>query len=1334
MCCTQVGDKQLLVTTRGKDGITAYNIDSDKLQWSVKGKLPGMETVLNAWGLATDGYGHLFVCDYEGACIHKFSARGTYLGAVLKKGDQGFGQPWGINCYARSSLIVVHITNAQYQISKAQDALDDVDEIDDEEMDEEELSPNTSDESTEQILCEDSPTQDEEVEEDMDEDASLDETDCGIVEQETPSAQEAEIRHKTQERHDPVLPNKAVKPLKTSPVGNKLPIPLQQGKEKIARSFPGVSEAEKITENEEQAATTTLYDHDTKLIENAVPQETIVIEDDDQTPSEKSDEATGIDPQRSLEPEIIIQGEETGHENLPETEIQLQKIHYPETRRETGQPFEKDLNKIPENVPTVSGSIPAWKDARNTHSVTAEHEKAADNNIPLASEVKEQQFHGEIPEKTPKSTPTTFEQTPSRKDGENMPSLLVNKDVSISSEKITQNEQTPENNQSINRQIPPSIAVEKAAKVQEEKPGVYRQTPSNKELENTEPDKKEIKTSSVQHETPQINRKEEVGRISEDAPVNFRNSPSRTELKITPSLGERKTPENTNATNRETPSKTEEDIQPPPVYGHTPLLNSEKNTELNLASIQTLEKTQSGTTQTPSEDVPVQYVTEVSSENVSEIFPAGDKMEKSLNKAPFIYRHIPSRKEIAHLKEKSIEKNNNEKADTDENRRGRVEREGREMMKSVAEQPDVETSKKDKMSPRRHSSTEGESTVEFKDREDMENWLKASSDHEATQTTVEFSSRKDMEIWLKDASGEETVMETQDAEEIEKVPEVPPERITPVQFTMEEIRNIPLPPEPPPPRFQESQKWSDNSSECTENAILVPKVEHQEHEASELSDPREETSPQDKVDGRQGEVQPVRENTVQMQSSEPISEVPEEIPEKFTHMEINEHEDSQLGEMAPQPEIPPQPEIAEQPEKLDKTEREESLPGTRIEKWQRPEEERVMTTQFTKVENWQRPLKSVETETPSAAENWQKPLAGEERQLSAQVDNRQRSLERVEREIFPQGESWRKPLERMETETSSEAENWQRPLERVERETPQFSVPNGTSVWIRAPVPGPSTQQQHPPESEDLFSTQGRILEKEDCISKVYHEADEAIADVDMRLSTKDVDMRLSTQTDADILLSTQTDADILLSTQTDADILLSTQTDVDMRLSAETDVDMRLSTKTDADILLSNQTDADILLPNKTDVDMRLSTETDVDMRLSGVAAISDELNEDDMELTQEAFSGSDKDTRPEVLRRSDQSASDEDLQSDDSSESFTEGPPIQGLTFMAYMSLLPDGSVVVCGKFKGRSFKREEWNMVRYNAQLDRTFSASGLKPSPDGMSDVKLGGKHCIAVAYS
>ena len=45
-----------------------------------EGKLAGMDAVLNAWGVVTDGHGHLFVCDYDNACVQKFSARGQYLG------------------------------------------------------------------------------------------------------------------------------------------------------------------------------------------------------------------------------------------------------------------------------------------------------------------------------------------------------------------------------------------------------------------------------------------------------------------------------------------------------------------------------------------------------------------------------------------------------------------------------------------------------------------------------------------------------------------------------------------------------------------------------------------------------------------------------------------------------------------------------------------------------------------------------------------------------------------------------------------------------------------------------------------------------------------------------------------------------------------------------------------------------------------------------------------------------------------------------------------------------------------------------------------------------
>ena len=636
MCCTQVGDKQLLVTTRGKDGITAYNIDSDKLQWSVKGKLPGMETVLNAWGLATDGYGHLFVCDYDSACIHKFSARGVYIGAVLKKGDQGFGQPWGINCYARSSLIVVHITKAQYQISKVQDALDDVDEIDEEEeieeeMDEEELSPNTSDESAEQIPCEDSPPQEEGVEGDVDEDASLNDTGNGIVEPETPAAQEAEMRHETQEEQEPVLPNTAVKPLMTLPDAYKLPIPPQQGNEQTGIGFSEVNEAEKNVANEEQAVTMTCHEQDNQMIENSVPQETpIVIEDEDETLPVEPDETLGMDLRRSLEPKYIIHEMETGRENLPEVDTRAHHTHSQETRKETVEPFEKDLNNIPENVPTVYQSISTGKDAENIRPIVEGHEVMPDDrHIPSAFEVKDKQLHGKTSDETPESTSIAFRQTPSRKEGGNMQSLPVHRHVTSNNEKNAQDEETPEDTQNIRKQIPSAIPVQNAElfedgrKVLEETPGVHKQTLSDKEGKNIKPNGVEIETSSIHHEIPQISGEEEVT-MSEDAPVEN-----------TQSLVEGKTPGSESTTYRETPSRTEEYVQPTPVHVHT-VLNTEKNIEMNAENKKAL-----------------------------------DKMEKTLEKAPLVYKHIPSKKEMTNLEESSAERNNNEKLDAEEKWRGR---------------------------------------------------------------------------------------------------------------------------------------------------------------------------------------------------------------------------------------------------------------------------------------------------------------------------------------------------------------------------------------------------------------------------------------------------------------------------------------------------------------------------------------------------------------------------------------------------------------------------------------------------------------------------------------
>ena len=126
------------------------------------------------------------------------------------------------------------------------------------------------------------------------------------------------------------------------------------------------------------------------------------------------------------------------------------------------------------------------------------------------------------------------------------------------------------------------------------------------------------------------------------------------------------------------------------------------------------------------------------------------------------------------------------------------------------------------------------------------------------------------------------------------------------------------------------------------------------------------------------------------------------------------------------------------------------------------------------------------------------------------------------------------------------------------------------------------------------------------------------------------------------------------------------------------------------------------------------------------------DDSEREDIITHKSSLTGSDRKTRLEVRKRLNQSASETD--EDESSESFTESPPIQGLVFMSHMSLLPDGSIVLCGRMRTWPRKREEWRVARYSTRMDRVFSSTSLRGSPDGMSDVILGGKHCIALAYS
>ena len=107
------GSEELIIIGAGSlNGIHSYSTTTGGLKWRMKGKLPGMQNALDAEGVTTDGYGHLFVSDgiLGNSCIHMFSVSdGQYLGCLIKEGEQGLGYP-NMICWhlASHSLVVAH--------------------------------------------------------------------------------------------------------------------------------------------------------------------------------------------------------------------------------------------------------------------------------------------------------------------------------------------------------------------------------------------------------------------------------------------------------------------------------------------------------------------------------------------------------------------------------------------------------------------------------------------------------------------------------------------------------------------------------------------------------------------------------------------------------------------------------------------------------------------------------------------------------------------------------------------------------------------------------------------------------------------------------------------------------------------------------------------------------------------------------------------------------------------------------------------------------------------------------------------------------------------------
>ena len=105
MCFVREQNKNLVIVTSVEmSGIEAHDADTGSLEW--KGQLP----VLQRCGVASDGQGHIFVCDEakENKCIHMFSASdGKYQGCLIGEGEQGLGVPlWAVWSEPTSSVIV----------------------------------------------------------------------------------------------------------------------------------------------------------------------------------------------------------------------------------------------------------------------------------------------------------------------------------------------------------------------------------------------------------------------------------------------------------------------------------------------------------------------------------------------------------------------------------------------------------------------------------------------------------------------------------------------------------------------------------------------------------------------------------------------------------------------------------------------------------------------------------------------------------------------------------------------------------------------------------------------------------------------------------------------------------------------------------------------------------------------------------------------------------------------------------------------------------------------------------------------------------------------------
>ena len=109
----------MLFVSDSRNRIIAHNVEDGIIQWQTEDKIPWMEHPLDVRGIASDGCGHLFVCDFNNYTIQMFSVSdGQYLGCLIKEGDQNLGKPARIAyCKMTSSLVVAHLVDRKWIIS-----------------------------------------------------------------------------------------------------------------------------------------------------------------------------------------------------------------------------------------------------------------------------------------------------------------------------------------------------------------------------------------------------------------------------------------------------------------------------------------------------------------------------------------------------------------------------------------------------------------------------------------------------------------------------------------------------------------------------------------------------------------------------------------------------------------------------------------------------------------------------------------------------------------------------------------------------------------------------------------------------------------------------------------------------------------------------------------------------------------------------------------------------------------------------------------------------------------------------------------------------------------